>query len=77
MSELAGAFAILALVLAAVGLYGVLSHDVAQRAREMAIRIAIGATHADLRRLVLERGLKLILPGALIELLWPLPCPAC
>ena len=75
MSELAGAFAILALVLAAVGLYGVLSHDVAQRAREMAIRVAIGATHADLRRLVLERGLKLILPGALVGLAVALAVP--
>ena len=68
MSELAGSFAILALLLAAIGLYGVLTYDVGQRAREIAIRIAIGATPADLRRLVLKHGLKLILPGALVGL---------
>jgi predicted permease len=75
MSELAGAFAILALILAGVGLYGVLAHDVAQRAREIAIRIAIGATPADLRRLVLRHGFRLILPGALVGLMAALAVP--
>lgn len=68
MSKLAGAFAILALLLASIGLYGVLAYDVAQRAREIAIRIAIGAKPADLLRLVVGQGFRLVLPGALVGL---------
>ncbi|MFY9550784.1 MAG: ABC transporter permease [Thermoanaerobaculia bacterium] len=75
MSKLAGAFAILALLLASIGLYGVLAYDVAQRAREMAIRIAIGAKPGDLLRLVLGHGFRLVLPGALVGLAAALAVP--
>ncbi|MDP1568801.1 MAG: ABC transporter permease [Vicinamibacterales bacterium] len=51
------AFAGLALVLAATGLYGVLSHTVVQRRREMGVRLAIGATRSDIVRLIVGQGL--------------------
>jgi putative ABC transport system permease protein len=61
-------FSLLALVLASIGLYGVIAYGVAHRSRELAIRTALGARPADLARLVLQHGFLLVLPGLLIGL---------
>lgn len=67
-SYLIGSFAALALVLAIVGLYGLISYSVAQRTRELGIRIALGAQQQDVMRLVLGEGGRLTLLGVLFGL---------
>jgi predicted permease len=62
-SWMAGAFAVIALTLAAGGMYGVISYAVSQRTREIGIRIALGATPARVKRGVLSQGLVLLAVG--------------
>jgi putative ABC transport system permease protein len=61
-------FAILALVLAAVGLYGVMSYVVSQRTREIGIRMAIGAQRTDVLQHILKQGALLTLRGVTLGL---------
>jgi putative ABC transport system permease protein len=68
MAQLAGFFGILALLLAAVGLYGLLAYAVAQRTSEVGIRIALGAEPRTVVRMMLARGMRPVAAGILIGL---------
>jgi len=63
---LLGAFAAIALVIAVIGIYGIVSHSVAMRTHEMGVRMALGACRGDILRLVLGEGLILVFVGIVI-----------
>jgi putative ABC transport system permease protein len=66
---LLGSFAALALILSAVGLYGVMSYTVTQRTREIGIRMAVGASANDVLRMILLHGLRITMGGIVFGLL--------
>jgi predicted permease len=66
VARLAGFFALLALVLACIGLYGLLSYEVSRRTREIGIRMALGAQSKGVLKLVMRRGIGLALVGVAV-----------
>jgi ABC-type antimicrobial peptide transport system permease subunit len=66
VARLASFFSILALVLACIGLYGLLSYEVTRRRREIGIRMALGAQARDVLRLIVRQGIALALVGTAV-----------
>ena len=60
------AFGVLALVLAAIGLYSMIAYGVAQRTRELGVRVALGASSVDVVRLIVRGGLRLVIAGLVL-----------
>jgi len=67
-AELLGGFGLLALILAAIGTYGVMSYSVSQRTQEVGIRMSLGAQPRDVLRLILANGMAMVCAGVLVGL---------
>lgn len=74
-SRALGVFALLALVLAAIGIYGLIAYSVGQRTYEIGIRIAMGAKSQDILRMIFREGLKMAAIGGSIGFVLSIPLP--
>lgn len=73
--QLLGTFALLALTLAAIGIYGLIAYSVGQRTQEIGIRLALGAKGSDIARMILRQGLQVAAIGAGVGLVLAVPLP--
>jgi ABC-type antimicrobial peptide transport system permease subunit len=73
LALLSGFFAVVGLLLVAVGLYGVLSYSVVRRTREIGIRVALGARTRDVFRQVVAHGLAIVTVGVVVGLIGSIP----
>ena len=73
--RLLATFAALALILSAIGIYGLIAYSVGQRTQEIGIRLALGASGIDIARMILRDGLKVALAGSAIGLIAAIPLP--
>jgi putative ABC transport system permease protein len=73
--DMLGVFALLALIFAAIGIYGLIAYSVGQRTHEIGIRVALGAGSTQVLRMVLLEGLKMTAIGAALGLALALPLP--
>jgi predicted permease len=74
-SRLLATFAILALILSAIGIYGLIAYSVGQRTHEIGIRLALGAKQSDISRMILRQGFKVAAVGLAIGFTMALPLP--
>ena len=74
-AQMLGAFAVLALILSAIGIYGLIAYTVSQRTQEIGIRLALGAKGSDIARMIMRDGFKVAVIGSTIGLLLSLPLP--
>lgn len=74
-TRMLGTFALLALILAAIGIYGLVAYSVGQRTHEIGIRLALGATGSDISWMIQREGFKVAAIGSAIGLVMALPLP--
>jgi len=74
-TQMLGIFSFLALVLAAIGIYGLVAYSVGQRTHEIGIRLALGAKGSDISWMILREGLKIVAIGSAIGVVLALPLP--
>jgi predicted permease len=74
-ARILGSFAVLALLMAAIGIYGMVAYSTSQRTHEIGIRMALGAGRSEILRMVLRQGLRTVVIGSAVGVVLALPLP--